>query len=301
MKLLYIPALIIMLYTKPCIQDTTVRVITDTTDTAAVVSHSDSINSDILSLQDTLAVEADTAFSVPDSVKMINEAFGIGEDLVFDIGYGIIKAGTATMSIPDTERVKGRLCFHIITTANSNKFISAFFKVRDSVETFIDTEGLFPWKFVKKIREGRYRSEKYVEYDQVNHVVIENKRDTLRVGSFIQGVLSSFYYTRLMELKPGIYFDIDNYGDGKLYPLRVFVRKRQKVKVPAGTFKCIVVEPVMRVEGIFKQKGKLTIWLTDDESRMPVLMKSKALIGSVSVKLRKFKRGKIFKNRERAE
>ncbi len=301
MNLLAVTALTGLLIAKPSIQDTVIQAITDTSDTIAVVTAPDSTGRDSLAFSDTIFTKTDTVFTVPDSIRLINRAFGIGENLIFDISYGIIKAGTATMSIPDTERVKGRLCYHIVTTAESNKFISTFFKVRDRVETFIDTEGFFPWKFRKRIREGGYRSDKYVEYDQINHIVVENRKDTLKVDPFIQGVLSSFYYTRLQKLKPGTYFDIDNYGDGKLYPLRVFVRKREKVKVPVGTFKCIVVEPVMRVEGIFKQKGKLTIWLTDDEARMPVLMKSKALIGSVSVKLKQYKRGKVLENIERAE
>jgi len=275
---------------RPALQDTVITV-TDTTDTIISASLQDTNRTvNILQMQDSCSTEEDTLFVVPDSLKLKNTSFGTGEELVFEIRYGFIKAGRAVMSIPDMQTVKGRLCYHVVTTAESNKFISTFFKVRDRVETYIDAEGYFPWKFYKRIREGHYKSDKYVEYDQRKNIVIENKKDTLKVNPFVQGVLSSFYYTRLKNLKPGTYFDIDNYGDGKLYPLRVLVHKKETIKVPAGKFKCIVVEPVMRVEGIFKQKGKLKIWLTDDSMRIPVLMKSKALIGSVNVTLIKYKK-----------
>jgi hypothetical protein len=193
------------------------------------------------------------------------------------------------MSIPDTQWVRGRPCYHIVTTAESNKFFDPFFKVRDRVETFIDMDGIFPWKFEKHIREGKFQSDKYVEYDQYNHLVVMDK-DTLSVQEYVQDVLSSFYYIRTIPLEVGKSVDIDNYGDGKIYPLKILVHKKQQIQVPAGTFNCIVVEPVMRVEGIFNQTGRLAIWLTDDERRIPVLMKSKIIIGSIDVRLKKIEK-----------
>ncbi len=255
--------------------------------------------------QDTLSQNNQITFTDSDTVAIdthgtdifeysqirqhVNRAFDVGEHLTFEIAYGVIKAGTATMSIPDTQWVRGRPCYHVVTTAESNKFFDPFFKVRDRVETFIDIEGIFPWRFEKHIREGKFRSDRIVEYDQYNHLAIIDYKDTLAVQPYIQGILSSFYYVRTIPLEVRKSFDIDNYGDGKIYPLKILVHKKERVKVPAGTFDCIVVEPVMRVEGIFNQTGRMAIWLTDDERRIPVLMKSKVLIGSIDVRLKEIK------------
>ena len=217
-----------------------------------------------------------------------NRAFGVGEHLVFDIGYGFIKAGTATMSIPDTQWVAGRPCYHIVTTARSSKFISVFYNVHDRLDAWIDLEGIFPWKLEKHIREGSYSSDRYAFFDQVNQRVISGK-DTLEVSSFVQEVLSSFYYVRTRILEVGDAFDVDTWGDGKIYPLRVLIHRRERVNVPAGKFDCLVVEPVLRSEGIFKHQGRLQIWMTDDERRLPVQMKSKIPIGSISCRLREMR------------
>jgi hypothetical protein len=237
-------------------------------------------------VEDTLS----NAFQVP---KVENRAFLVGELLVFDVAYGFVIAGSAVMAIPDTQWIHNRPCYRIMTEARSSKFFSKIFEVRDRVVSFVDMEGLFPWRFEKHLREGKYRSDKTVLFDQINHRVIEGK-DTVTVQPFIQDILSSFYFFRILDLKVGKPIDIDNYGDGKIYPLRVLVLKKEKIEVPAGTFRCIVVEPVMRVEGIFNQTGQLRIWLTDDERRIPVLMKSKVLIGSIDARLRKI--GKVNKN-----
>ncbi len=215
-----------------------------------------------------------------------NRAFRLGELLVFDVAYGFVVAGTAVMAVPDTQWIANRPCYRIVTEARSSKFFSKIFEVKDRVMSFVDTEGLFPWRFEKHLREGKYRSDKIIHFDQINHFAIEGK-DTVKVPPFIQGILSSFYYVRTLNLKVGEPIDIDNYGDGKIYPLKVLVLKKETIEVPAGTFRCIVVEPVMRVEGIFNQTGRLRIWLTDDERRIPVLMRSKVLIGSIDARLRK--------------
>ena len=73
--------------------------------------------------------------------------------------------------------------------------------------------------------------------------------------------------------------------------MEVRVLGRETVKTPAGRFKCVVLEPLLKAGGIFKNKGRLVIWLTDDERRMPVMMKSKVAIGSISVVLTEAKPG----------
>jgi hypothetical protein len=70
--------------------------------------------------------------------------------------------------------------------------------------------------------------------------------------------------------------------------MEVRVLGRETIKTPAGKFNCVVIEPLLKAGGIFKNNGRLVIWLTDDERRMPVLMKSKVAIGSVKVVLQEY-------------
>ena len=220
--------------------------------------------------------------------KIDNNAFQVGEHLIFDIVYGPITAGTATMTVQDTQWINGRACYHIVTTAESNSFFDNFFKVRDRVESFIDVGGIFTWKFEKHVQEGSYHVNRYAEYDQVNGRVYTSK-DTILIPRYTQDILSSFYYVRTVPLEIGKSFPVDNFSDGRVYPLKVKVHAKDRVKVPAGTFDCIVVEPILEGEGLFNQKGRLAIWLTDDEKKIPVLMKSKVLVGSIDAELREIK------------
>jgi len=108
----------------------------------------------------------------------------------------------------------------------------------------------------------------------------------------VQDMLSSLYYIRQQDLsgKQDIILDVTNRD--VTYPLKVIVLKRETIKTSAGKFKCVVVEPQFRGEGIFIQKGKsLKVWLTDDEYKMPVRMETKVFIGTVNAELEKYQRG----------
>jgi hypothetical protein len=84
---------------------------------------------------------------------------------------------------------------------------------------------------------------------------------------------------------------VPNHNAGKNHQLGVRVLRRERIKVSAGSFDCIVIEPGLTAAGVFKQEGKLTIWLTDDARHMPVLMKSKVAVGSIVAELEKFRAG----------
>lgn len=226
---------------------------------------------------DTLVMDA-IARVVP------NRAFDVGENLEFDVGYGPVPAGKAAMRIVGIKQVRGRDSYHIISKARSNWLFSLFFEVKDRVESLMDTRGLFSWHFEKHLREGRYKADIVVDYDQVNHLAISRK-DTMRVAPYVLDILAALYYVRTQELQVGQSLFIECHDGRKSYPLEVVVLRKERVKVPAGKFSCFVVEPRLRGEGIFKHQGRLLVWLSDDQRKLPVMMKSKIVVGSIVAKL----------------
>jgi hypothetical protein len=224
--------------------------------------------------------------------RIDNIAFGVGEWLQFDIGYGFINAGTATMEVQEIVEYNGRPAYQLVSTARSNKFFSSFYPVRDRVESIVDAIGLFSWKFDKQLREGNYRAHRQYAFDQINHQV-EYKGDTIEVAPYVQDVLSVLYYVRTQKLEIGKSIFVDNFTDGKNYPLEVKVRGREKVKTEAGQFDCLVLEPMLRSSGVFKHEGKLTVYMTDDRLRLPVMMKSKVVVGSITAELSDYRLGRL--------
>ena len=223
--------------------------------------------------------------------------FGVGERLEFSIDYGIINAGHATMTVERLRRIAGQECLDIRTEAKSNGFFSKIYKVWDRAQTFMDRETLLPWRFEKHLREGSYRKDLVIKFDRHGHYARYENDDEVMVHPHTQDELSAFYYVRMLPLEVGQDVFIDNHTNRKNYPLKVIVHGRETVKVDAGTFDCLVIEPVIQEGGIFTAKGTLTIWVTDDERRIPVKMRTKIVVGSITASLKDYRLGETLRRK----
>jgi len=219
-----------------------------------------------------------------------NNAFGLGERFIYNVRYGPIRAGTAGMEVAEIVNYRGRKSLRVKSFAKSSKFFSLFFKVDDRVESIIDFYGIYSHHFEKHLKEGSYRASRFVDFDQKKNLAYEGA-DTIPTPDFVLDALASLYYVRTLNLQVGNSVFINNYSDKKNYSLEVRVLKKEKVKVPAGHFFCVVVEPILQASGIFKHEGKLKVWLTDDRYRMPVRMKSKVAVGSITTDLKSYTLG----------
>ncbi len=214
--------------------------------------------------------------------------FGEGERFVYAVQYGIVNAGEASLEVRNVAQIDSNHCYHIVSDARTNKVFSAVFKVRDRFESMMDTTELYSLRYEKHLREGRFKRDEYVDFDQRNHVARYHNKE-VPIPPRAQDVLSAMYYVRTLPLEVGQSVTVANHTDGKNYPLVIKVLRKETVTVEAGTFDCIVVEPILRGPGLFTQKGRLTVWMTDDKHRMPVLMKSKIVIGSVAAVLKEYR------------
>ncbi len=225
-----------------------------------------------------------------------NAAFQVGESILYVIKYGIVPSGFATLEIPNEEMVGDRKAFHIVSRAKTNKGTDVFFKVRDVNESWMDVESLCSLRFYQHLREGLHERLTRTEYDHPNGKFIFWKRrkgkETTNEGGmppYVQDVLSSLYYIRTQELEVGKDYALDANSSGKTWPLKVHVEKIQTIKVPAGRFECYKVEPILAGDGIFQQKGKLEVWLTRDERKIPVLLRSRVMVGAFDAEMQAYR------------
>lgn len=217
-----------------------------------------------------------------------NAAFKPGEKLTFSVEYFGIAAGFATLSVEEAPDMHGRKVWRLKAEARTHPAFEWFFKVRDRIESYLDVQGLFSWQYEKHLREGGYSNDSVIVYDQLNRQVVKDQGKTVvPAPAWTQDVLSEFYFYRTLGAQPGETVDIPVVADdGKTYEVLVTTRRQERVTVPTGTYDCIVVVPALKFEGLFQQKGEVEIWLTNDARRVPVLIKSKIVIGTIDIVLR---------------
>ena len=244
--------------------------------------------------------DQDSADKIPLLKLGMKYPLTLGEKLIFKIRYGFINAGTAVMSILEETEVSGYATLHIQTTARSASGFSWIYKVEDVVSSYVRIPDFFPIRFEKKLREGSYFADQFADFfPEDSLVVVENirydddmkikrtEKKDIKAPPFIHDVLSAFYVVRTIDLKVGEPVYIKTIEKYKVYDLKVIVHKKETIKVEAGKFRCIVIEPLLKEGGIFKNKGKLKIWLTDDDLKIPVQMKTEVVVGSLTTELMK--------------
>ncbi len=221
-----------------------------------------------------------------------SEAATSREVFKYDLKWIGIKAGTAKLEFIYTDKsvtVKSR--------AQSASWVSIFYKVDDRAKSLLskdDTaDGRQKWlakNYRIKIREGRHRRDKEVIFLYnpprarfINH--LEDEEKLFNIKDLTYDPLSGFFVLRQMKINTKSKIFLRIFDSKKLYDARIKILGRERVKTEAGTFDTIVVEPELKSEGIFLRKGKVIIYLTDDERHIPVLLKSKVLIGSVVAEL----------------
>lgn len=223
--------------------------------------------------------------------KVENKAFGFGERLDYNVGYSFVTAGTGYFHImPMVAKVNDKKCYDIKFRVISLESLKWIYKVDDAYRTVLDVESLLPYQFQQRIREGNYKKDAAVKFDHYNKKAYEGGK-TYDVPQNVFDIVAAFYNVRAMDLakmRNGTVFYMQNYFEGKVHKLGVKIHKRETVKVPAGIFKTIKIEPLVVDGGLFKSEGNIFIWLTDDENKMPVKVSTKILIGDVYAELTKY-------------
>jgi len=226
-----------------------------------------------------------------ETLPAVEHPFQCGESLRFNVQYGFIHAGTAWLEVPEVEEWHGHPAWRLVARAQSNGFFDKVYKVRNRVESLWDKSERFSWRYFENRHEGHFTAIDTMVYEADSSLIRYRNGQTFLVRQPVQDALSAFYLTRFRALPIGGKVTFDYHASKKTALMEIRVLGRETIKVPAGTFNCVAIEPLLKAGGIFKNSGRLVIWLTDDDRRMPVMMRSKVAIGSIKCVLAEAKTG----------
>jgi hypothetical protein len=226
-----------------------------------------------------------------------DSAFDVGERFIFRINYGFLNAGYATLEVKDAV-VNNKIVFHVIGKGYTTGMSRLFFKVNDTYESYIDKETGNPYQFVRKIDEGGYikNQEGFFNHAE-NKVFVKdykyNTEKTFPITKNAQDILSSFYYLRnypnIDKMKPGESAAIDMFMDDKITKFRLKFIGREDIKTKFGVISAMIFRPLVQTGRVFKEEESLTIWISDDNNKVPIRIKANLLVGSIKADLDDYK------------
>lgn len=210
--------------------------------------------------------------------------FTVGEKLDYDVKFGSLKVGSGRMEVKELTDVRGRSAWH---TVFSIKGGIPLYRVNDLYESWFDVATFNSLRYHQDVDEGSYERKRRFEIFPERGMFREGDKDEeptvanpLDDGSFL-------YFVRTLSLDVGKTYEFPRYFKAQGNPVRIRVLRRETITVPAGTFKTVVLQPTFQTKGIFSQNGKAEVWISDDDRRLMVQMKSKLSFGSLNLYLSK--------------
>ena len=189
----------------------------------------------------------------------VNSSFQIGEKLRYRVTYGIMDAGEAVLELQSTNKTGagGRKIIHAVATGKTIGAFSLFFKVDDRYETYLDEKGIFPWYFVRRVQEGKYKLNQDYTFEQHKKKVNNGNGKTFDVPLGVQDMISSFYYARTLDysnMKVGQVSEFKCFMDDEIYPLKMKYVGKEEIHIRKGKFRCMKFVPVVQSGRYFKNE-----------------------------------------------
>lgn len=212
--------------------------------------------------------------------------FGEVEELTYRVSWSnIFSAGSATLEVRKEKTPEGLPVYRFVSKARSTGIVNTIYPVRDTVQSIADAGDLSSrWYDLAQKRRKRQRHKEF-QFDQAAgtvKVIRDGHEETFSVPPRVADPLSSLYYLRSRDdLNVGATIVVDVHDSGKNWAVEVQVLGREKIETPLGEFNTIKIKTYPKYEGVFQNKGEITMWITDDDRRVPVLMKSSVSVGTV--------------------
>lgn len=228
-------------------------------------------------------------------IKTPRKELRVGEKLTYKVEWMGMRVAIVTLSVKEITKKNKHDVYHIHATINTTPVLSKLYKVEDEASTYMDKNDLYPVRFEKIQREGSYRADEYIDFDQKKGKAyyvsrLNGTKKEFDIPKKVHDVLSVLYYFRLQDIKAQESLFTNIIMDEKNYLLEAKIHKKGFVKIKnVGEWKAFMVEPLPWFHGKVKRKAKATIWFSADEARIPLLIKTSPIpfVGRIIITLQK--------------
>jgi hypothetical protein len=231
------------------------------------------------------AIVAVGALAVPAAAqRAASVPWTVGEHLEYAVRFNGLGVGSANMDVAGLDTVRDRRTWKLHFGLSGGIL---FFRVNDSYESWLDVETLSSLRFIQRINEGGYHTTRTYEiFPERGIYQQEGKPQEPTVAQPLDDA-SFFFFLRTIPLEIGKTYEFNRYFNPKANPVILRVLRREHIRVPAGEFDAIVIQPIIKTSGLFSDNGMAELWLSDDSRRILLQMKSKFSFVNLSLSLKK--------------
>ncbi len=228
----------------------------------------------------------------------------VGETIWLDVSWLKTRAGEFQLEVLPYKSINDKKVYNFKGTARTADFFAFIYKAVDTVESFVDYEGWFPYKFTLNGDETRWKRN-YIElYDHPNkkqyvHVInqkvktgeVDEDKGYKELTPLAQDSISAVYYVRTQNLEIGKVIKFPMTANGRVWDTEVHVVEKEEIDTKAGRMKAIKTKVMTYFKGNLEQKGDAFLWFSDDDRKYLLKFEAKVKIGWVAGVVKKIEPG----------
>jgi hypothetical protein len=232
----------------------------------------------------------------PPSLLGLGDASSGREVLNYQIEWRLIPAGSARLvwtAMPHSGTAANELRLHL----ESAGLVSRLFRVEDDYTASLGQNLCAQNSFIVA-HEGSRNKETRVTYDAQTRKAIYlekdlNKNSTVAhdvdIPACVHDVIGGLLVLRTLHLEPGKTVQIPVSDGKKFVQVKIESQRREDLNTAMGVRKTVRYEVFLFDNVLFKRSGHLHVWLTDDNTRLPVQLQVRLqfTIGTITFKLEK--------------
>lgn len=213
-----------------------------------------------------------------------------GEKIQYKVYYTLagiyVPAGEATFST-ELETYNQKKVFHVIGEGHTYKSYDWFYKVRDTYESFIDTVTMLPLKFIRNVSEGGNKIYNHVLFNHAKNTATSSNKE-FKTPDCVQDVLSAIYYARNVDFskcKINDKIPFEMFLDDEVHYLYLRYLGKAVLKTKYGTYHTIKFKPKLIDGTLFRGGEEMTVYVSDDNQKIPIYIETPIVVGKVKVYL----------------
>jgi len=217
--------------------------------------------------------------------------FAPGEKLTYSITWSAFEAGEVTATLQRTAN-DPHDDYEAVTTARSHGFVSLLYNLNDEFRSRFNPDTSCSAGISKQVVEGRRHKRTEITFDSTRKLAILDEHNLAKpseppkhteeaIPACVQDVVSAFYYLRNEPMQVGDHIHVPINDGSKTTEVIVEVQAREEIDTPLGRRAAFRVEPTV-FGSLYKRKGRMLIWFSDDAQRLPLRIKAIISVGAIT-------------------
>ncbi|MGH7541027.1 MAG: DUF3108 domain-containing protein, partial [Gemmatimonadota bacterium] len=225
----------------------------------------------------------------------------VGERAVYDVTFGPVHVGRGLLAVEAVDTLRGTPTYRVAFEIEGGPF---FYEIDDRSASWIAPDPFRSLRFEQILNEGGYHRNRRYELDQRASTYTRadwdaeaeryrpnpEERDVPMPRAALDEI-AYLFLVRALPLEVGHTYRFERYFEEEGNPVVVEVLRRERIRVAGGRFDTIVVRPTIQTDGMFGQGGRAEVYISDDERRAIVQLKTRMKVGELNMYLKEYDPG----------